>query len=1287
MDDVELAGKSDVYASGDDGPTSVLSERVSSLAAAIYAEFERMIQKHGQEVVSGLMPLMVSVLEQLDSAYNDNNEQYVDLELLNDDNEQLLTQYEREKQLRKIAENKYLRVEDEHEQEKQEILKNLEAEKLEKRTLESKIKSLTDHVQRTEERLNEKSRDYNSLHQRHSEMLHRFMERMEKNEKVGRLPVTPGGAPETPKLKRPVLSLENNAMQGLFNSVSQPNLSGSVSPTPQTPNQNTDFKPKKRLGKKNNLSFEDESMVKVNLEDRLSVNMSEEEQVNNGAAQAMSFLEETRTFSTPIETIAELKENSLTQASKGDATSSEHLNQIRVEQTLSEMSSQPSGDSDPSGVKTYNDSDVSHPPVVGVDDVRNLISSPESKSQSINDSMVGELSPDIQAILSSTPELEGTVSLSGNNRSSLDKSSSHDLKGPLELAPAEESVNTNSLFAELANQEPSAIEEIDEGAEISLMGKELESVLKENEELVETKSKLLTLKNDLLKRIEEIRSENEMLKDESAVMKEKMESLSTKGESYEKQNQEIKWLKQELDKSTMALKEANVSAAHRKRFSRVEMARVLMERNQYKERLMELQEAVRWTEMIRASKEKSLELQQKKKSWVWKLFSGLFSATPKRPTPSPVSLSKGSQNVSTGRSPSDASAETPQGVVDSQVERQRLMEKRTRMKQLRASMTSGIPVGRMQAYGWSLPSRYSTEGANDSKGLLSVPVPIYCRPLNVNEPGMKIWCATVVEQHLKDGGSPVGGSVFYADSCRESGCVKDTSNAGPSLEESNSATLWIGSSTHSCSKVTVIDGNSPQKVLECFVLCSSHLLCMTAVPAVSEEDFDDQKKDDVVDLSTSCVHKQDDSGSTSEGQPNYAEAHDSFGSFDKTSDSLSTSELFDPLDIKPRAVREDSGTPSGNGAKSNEESVDQVTTMLATVWFGAQSGCIYIHSGISNWKRCLHSIKLRDSVLSIVHIRRKVLIALADGTVAIFERKPDGQWDLKNYHLLDLGRPHHSIRCMTVVHDHVWCGYRNKIQVINPKIMRIVKSFDAHPRRESQVRQLSCIGDGVWVSIRLDSTLRLYNAHTFHHLQDVDIEPCVSSLIGAGKLGFSFVRITALLLTKDRMWVGTGNGVILSIPLVVAQPESSKSPVTSPVDSGGPGGVVRVYTDTEGKGEQTGSSRFMPYCSMVNAHISFHGHRDSVKFFVTISGCMDKATSLISPKLSSSSVKAEATSAVLDEEKSWLVISGGEGYIDFRTGDNIESGENIGGPEDISPNSKISSAENSHLVVWQVTGN
>ena len=62
--------------------------------------------------------------------------------------------------------------------------------------------------------------------------------------------------------------------------------------------------------------------------------------------------------------------------------------------------------------------------------------------------------------------------------------------------------------------------------------------------------------------------------------------------------------------------------AQRKRFTRVEMARVLMERNQYKERFMELQEAVRWTEMIRASKTTSTDnttITKNNKQGIWKL--------------------------------------------------------------------------------------------------------------------------------------------------------------------------------------------------------------------------------------------------------------------------------------------------------------------------------------------------------------------------------------------------------------------------------------------------------------------------------------------------------------------------------------------------------------------------------------------------------------------------------------------------------------------------------------------
>jgi hypothetical protein len=45
-----------------------------------------------QEVVKNLMPLIVNVLESLDLAYTETQELEVELELLKEDNEQLVTQ-------------------------------------------------------------------------------------------------------------------------------------------------------------------------------------------------------------------------------------------------------------------------------------------------------------------------------------------------------------------------------------------------------------------------------------------------------------------------------------------------------------------------------------------------------------------------------------------------------------------------------------------------------------------------------------------------------------------------------------------------------------------------------------------------------------------------------------------------------------------------------------------------------------------------------------------------------------------------------------------------------------------------------------------------------------------------------------------------------------------------------------------------------------------------------------------------------------------------------------------
>lgn len=61
------------------------------------------------------------------------------------------------------------------------------------------------------------------------------------------------------------------------------------------------------------------------------------------------------------------------------------------------------------------------------------------------------------------------------------------------------------------------------------------------------------------------------------------------------------------------------------------------------------------------------------------------------------------------------------------------------------------------------------------------------------------------------------------------------------------------------------------------------------------------------------------------------------------------------------------------------------------------------------------------------------------------------------------------------------------------------------------------------------------------------------------------------------------------------------------------------------------TNNFIPRCCMANAQLSFHGHRDAVKFFVSV------------PMQSQSEIQ-------IGQKPHMLVMSGGEGYIDFRLG-------------------------------------
>uniref|UniRef100_A0A3B4UAU9 C-Jun-amino-terminal kinase-interacting protein 4 n=1 Tax=Seriola dumerili TaxID=41447 RepID=A0A3B4UAU9_SERDU len=1190
----------------DSGNSTMMSDRVSGLASSIYREFERLIEKYDEDVVKELMPLVVAVLENLDSVFAVNQEHEVELELLKEDNEQLVTQYEREKALRKHAEERYIALEDSQEGEKKDLQGRLVLLESQSRHLELKTKNYADQISRFEEREAELKKEYNALHQRHTEMIHSYMEHLERTKHQH--PVTPAEPPDTGTSSR--TRKERPISMGIFQ------LPGTDGVTPDLQRE-------------------------------------------------------------PVDT--------------------------------------------PSEPWRFNN--LSHPRSNTNDGAENL-----DKSE-------------VQAIIESTPELDMDLESC--------RGTSTPAKGGVENLAFDR--NTESLFEELSSAGNDLIGDVDEGADLLGMGREVEHLIHENTQLMETKNALNVVKNDLIAQVDELSCEKEVLRGE-------LDAVNQAKSKLEEKNKE---LEEELKN--------DVPTAQRKRFTRVEMARVLMERNQYKERLMELQEAVRWTEMIRASKENPA-LPEKKKSSLWQFFSRLFSssggAAKKPAVEAPVNVkynaptsqvqpSVKKKSSTLQQLPSDKGKAfdflNEEVAADNVVSRRE--QKRAQYQQVKAHVQK--EDGRVQAYGWSLPKKFKANGGQSESKMKNLPVPVFLRPLDEKDASMKLWCAAGVNLSggkTRDGGLIVGASVFYSDvpgpesPKKKTGSQSSLDKLDQDLKEQQqelrqqdefSSLVWICTSTQSTTKVVVIDANQPGNILESFFVCNSHVLCITSVPGARETDYPAGEEvppaseagpvgegsssaagsssaggDSVLggitvvgcEAEGTAAVPQTADGSGTDGEPGETpgserpaeeatEATETSGGVTDHRETLRgvyTEHVFtDPL-----GAQQTTETPVGysqresdllkDGVSSDPAAEDQdlmreeaqkMSSVLSTMWLGAQNGCVYVHSSVAQWKKCLHSIKLKDSVLGIVHVKGRVLVGLSDGTLAIFHRGVDGQWDLTNYHLLDLGRPHHSIRCMTVVHDKVWCGYRNKIYVVQPKAMKIEKSFDAHPRKDSQVRLLAWDGDGIWVSIRLDSTLRLFHAHTFQHLQDVDIEPYVSKMLGTGKLGFSFVRITALMVSCNRLWIGTGNGVIISIPLT--ESELAITLLLSHAAGNQPGGVVQVYGDDSG--DKVTAGTFVPYCSMAHAQLCFHGHRDAVKFFTAVPGhaapspsCGDAAGDRTTDSASSQ-----------DGSRSMLVMSGGEGYIDFRMGDEdgeAEEGEDP--PMNLQP--FLAKAERSHLIVWQV---
>ncbi|KAG7266675.1 hypothetical protein CRUP_038063 [Coryphaenoides rupestris] len=1392
----------------DYGSVSVMSERVSGLANSIYREFERLIRSYDEEVVKELMPLVVNVLENLDAVLTENQEHEVELELLKEDNEQLITQYEREKALRKQAEEKFIEFEDALEAEKKDLQVQVEFTRLEER--ESDMK-----------------KEYNSLHQRHTEMIQTYVENIERSkmQQAGShsQPEGPGSGRISKADRPPSLSLypggEGMVRGGLggartmsskdtwpLGEAGQPTYgpgyqedgseSDSVAATPSSggskSNTPTSSVPSASVTPLNEGCFTAHGDFDVTRAGnnrrrqgakRLSRNMEGWGAVTSGPSSRRS--------STPrrsghvVLTLGMYGGGN--SPSQGIVNEAFGINTDSLYHEIKDAKSDIIGDVDagaelladrpPSlslypggegmvrgglgGARTMSSKDTwplgeAGQPTYGPgyqdgsesDSVAATPSSGGSKSNTPTSSVPSaSVTPLNEGCFTAHGDFD--VTRAGNNRR---RQGAKRLSRNMETRRMGSS-DEWSEFQEIIDSTP----ELDMCVDPRMYGGG-------------NRNALNIVSNDLIAKVDELSGEHASLREELEAVRQSKSKVDARVKELE---EELKRLRAEAlgasqdtkdeagDDYSSPMQDGDMTMTQRRRFTRVEMARVLMERNQYKERLMELQEAVRWTEMIRESP----AIQEKKKSTIWQFFARLFSTSSspppvKRPyysvnihykSPSPAGFPQRRSHtmcqISTSNRtleffPEELASNGVASLLSDSALSVRREQRREQYRQVREHMRRDDGI--MQACGWSVPSRLKqpTNEKEDNR-MKNVPVPVYCRPLVEKDPNRKETLAAEGVRHrplTSEGDAGDGKSTQSSPEKRKPTnekednrmknvpvpvycrplVEKDPNRKSKELQEMDAmgSRVWILTSTHSASKVVIIDANQPGSLVDQFNVCNAHVLCISSVPAASENDYpageivldagggggggggEGGGGDDaggvegmlasitLVGCAThcsvarsNCSSRTDtpilDKGQAPVAPPTNGKLH-LHPAAQSAEEATEATEVPEPAEVtrheaqpgplglftehvftdpQPRVVdasdrtagqsKEETSVPTDT--EEGGDDAKNCTSVAPTMWLGAQNGWLYVHSAVGNWKKCLHSIKLKDSVLSLVHVKGRVLVALADGTLAIFHRAEDGQWDLSNYHLMDLGRPHHSIRCMAVVHDKVWCGYKNKIHVIQPKSMQIEKSFDAHPRRESQVRQLAWIGDGVWVSIRLDSTLRLYHALTHQHLQDVDIEPYVSKMLGTGKLGFSFVRITALLIGGNRLWVGTGNGVVISIPLTETvvlhrgQLLGLRANKVSPTSSGG---VIHVYGDDS---SEKNSGSFIPYCSMAQAQLCFHGHRDAVKFFVSVPG--NVLATLNGSVLDSPSEGQESTAPPETEAQSVqnvLVLSGGEGYIDFR---------------------------------------
>ncbi|KAM4742996.1 LOW QUALITY PROTEIN: rho guanine nucleotide exchange factor 17 [Anableps anableps] len=331
----------------------------------------------------------------------------------------------------------------------------------------------------------------------------------------------------------------------------------------------------------------------------------------------------------------------------------------------------------------------------------------------------------------------------------------------------------------------------------------------------------------------------------------------------------------------------------------------------------------------------------------------------------------------------------------------------------------------------------------------------------------------------------------------------------------------------------------------------------------------------------------------------------------------------------------------------------------SSVWLGTEDGCIHVYQSSDNIRNRKNSMKMQHSasILCILYLDNKVFVSLANGEVIVYQREAGSFWDPQSSQTLVLGSPSSPVTKMVPVGGKLWCGSQNRVLIINTATLVQEHWFQVGTDSNRCVTCMVAYGQGVWLALQGSAQVRLYHAQTWESLTEVDVAPAVHKMLaGADAIirqhKAACLRITALLACKDLLWIGTSAGVVLTLV---------------------------IPTVSTGTGAGTLKSPLVPIGSA-------HGHTGHVRFLTSIelpegfdmnfppatdsTGNQSQSSSIDDGSLQRRGSTHRRTSTHIPVKTNHLVISGGDGYEDFRL---TNSSETIG--RDDSTN---------HLLLWKV---